>query len=538
MPPQPGEVLLCTLFADLHYYFSPPTLKPQHHRFDKGSYVYLYHNAVQRRGRLEVANYAGTSDQDAFSGYLDTSSIRNSDKHLTLFTVTVDNKYAVVASSPQQDLSQWHLPAFDPRNEKKNLYRMHTIDVYFWTAEDASFFRNSLRQILPAEQLEILDAPAQSLAEHHDSMSPVVQQLEQAVIGGPYYPRTGSTSTAQSFPGPWTPSTTAGASSPAPAATQHNQNFAPAAYNPAAPAAPEPIAHREKTPPPADAEGGTGLAAAAIHEHGAQHPVVASPFHQQPYQQQQRQSSYFSGSPSQQALGQNIPPPPPPTSIQQMTPSAPQPQRTASGSFPPPPPAPPASHPGSQQNSQPFTSQPQDLSPQQFFNLSGTQQQQPHAHRQSSYQSHTQYTTNPQSPGFPPVQSPGYAPLQSPGVPATPSAPPSYFHHIQQNSDIQTPLQSPSLPPPPTQVPVGGFSSYNYGHGQPNPQQTYTDPNALYAQAYRPTQGEVGHSHTLQQSQVQPQTGGQQPGKQGLEARLGKVEKGVGRFLKKLDQRF
>ena len=36
------------------------------------------------------------------------------------------------------------------------------------------------------------------------------------------------------------------------------------------PAAPEPIAHREKTPPPADAASGTGLAAAAMHEHGAQ----------------------------------------------------------------------------------------------------------------------------------------------------------------------------------------------------------------------------------------------------------------------------
>ena len=40
-------------------------------------------------------------------------------------------------------------------------------------------------------------------------------------------------------------------------------DFAPMAYNPAAPPAPEPIAHREKTPPPPDAADGTGLAAAA-----------------------------------------------------------------------------------------------------------------------------------------------------------------------------------------------------------------------------------------------------------------------------------
>ena len=42
--------------------------KPPHHRFDKRSYVYLYHDALNRRGRLEIANYAGTPDQDAFMG--------------------------------------------------------------------------------------------------------------------------------------------------------------------------------------------------------------------------------------------------------------------------------------------------------------------------------------------------------------------------------------------------------------------------------------------------------------------------------------
>lgn len=55
-------------FADVHYYFSPPASKPLHHRFDKSSYVYLYHDAINKRGRLEVANHAGTADQDAFTG--------------------------------------------------------------------------------------------------------------------------------------------------------------------------------------------------------------------------------------------------------------------------------------------------------------------------------------------------------------------------------------------------------------------------------------------------------------------------------------
>lgn len=55
-------------FADVHYYFSHPTAKPAHHRFDKGSYVYLYYNPNEHRGRVEIANYAGTPDQDAFTG--------------------------------------------------------------------------------------------------------------------------------------------------------------------------------------------------------------------------------------------------------------------------------------------------------------------------------------------------------------------------------------------------------------------------------------------------------------------------------------
>ncbi len=60
--------LTVSSFADIHYFFSPPSAKPLHHRFDKKSYLYLYHNAIQSRGRIEIANHAGTPDQDAFSG--------------------------------------------------------------------------------------------------------------------------------------------------------------------------------------------------------------------------------------------------------------------------------------------------------------------------------------------------------------------------------------------------------------------------------------------------------------------------------------
>lgn len=55
-------------FGDVHYYYSDPSQKPPHHRFDKGSYVYLFENAAERRARVEIANNAGTDDQDAFEG--------------------------------------------------------------------------------------------------------------------------------------------------------------------------------------------------------------------------------------------------------------------------------------------------------------------------------------------------------------------------------------------------------------------------------------------------------------------------------------
>jgi hypothetical protein len=62
------SVLTRCSFTDVHTYFNQPSSKPVHHRFDKGSYLYLYYNSIQRRARLEIANSAGTPDQDAFNG--------------------------------------------------------------------------------------------------------------------------------------------------------------------------------------------------------------------------------------------------------------------------------------------------------------------------------------------------------------------------------------------------------------------------------------------------------------------------------------
>ncbi|PKS05679.1 hypothetical protein jhhlp_008021, partial [Lomentospora prolificans] len=57
-----------TSSGNFHYFNGPPTKTPPHHRFDKGSYVYLFENANERRARIEIANNVGTDDQDAFEG--------------------------------------------------------------------------------------------------------------------------------------------------------------------------------------------------------------------------------------------------------------------------------------------------------------------------------------------------------------------------------------------------------------------------------------------------------------------------------------
>lgn len=63
-----ARVLIARSYADIHYYFSEPTPRPLHHRFDKASYLYLYRDNSANRGRLEIANNVATPEQDAFTG--------------------------------------------------------------------------------------------------------------------------------------------------------------------------------------------------------------------------------------------------------------------------------------------------------------------------------------------------------------------------------------------------------------------------------------------------------------------------------------
>lgn len=149
------------------------------------------------------------------------------------------------------DQSEWHLPTFDPQNQNKYHYKLHSLDIYFWTQQDALQFVNGVRRVLPPAQVEVLDEPAPPQQQQQQAMSSVVQKLENAAISDPSYSAEGAGSQRSSqmnLPPP-------PPGGPPQQQQQHQQqqpptNFAPMAYNPAAPAAPETIQHREKTPPP------------------------------------------------------------------------------------------------------------------------------------------------------------------------------------------------------------------------------------------------------------------------------------------------
>lgn len=250
------------------------------------------------------------------------------------------------------------------------MYRLHTVDLYFWTPDDASLFLDSLKRVVQPQQLQILanpnaQPPIAQADYKNDAMNPVVAKLERAAISHSSRSPSLNLTTQPSFPGP--PSAPAPTSSPPGA--ESNTNYAPMAYNPAAPAAPEPIAHREKTPPPPDAADGTGLGSAAMNDHQ----------HTQPYG-----NPLQAGFAPQSTSGPYMPGPPSRTSTFSGPPQQPGIHRSSTvGSIPPPPQSPPSFAP-------PPAGPPPGQPPVQ------------------------QYANHPASPGFPgtqsPVPSPGYAP--------------------------------------------------------------------------------------------------------------------------------
>lgn len=85
------------------------------------------------------------------------------------------------------------------------------------------------------------------------------------------------------------------------------------------------------------------------------------------------------------------------------------------------------------------------------------------------------------------------------------------------------------------QVPVGGYSNYAYEQ-QPAPRQSGgSSEYAVHSQVYRPTEAEAG-AHAQKYAQRAMKAPGQRPRK--LEDNAARLESGVNRFLKKLEQKF
>ncbi|MCJ1471891.1 hypothetical protein MMC13_000532 [Lambiella insularis] len=522
-PSRDREERLLTLYADAHYYFSEPTPRPLHHRFDKGSYVYLYRSGRERRGRLEIANHAGKPEQDAFTGYLDSTKISQSYKHPTLCTVTVDG-YRAKAGPPANPISQsdnhhWRLPSTDPRDEGKFLFRLHTIDLYFWTVQDAQTFLAAAQKIMQQEQLDIEAAVVPE--PQIQKMSPVVQKLENVAITDPAY-HNGQTRNSRTVSIPTGPSP--GATGPPQRPISRNEvpakeesaNFTPLAYNPAAPPAPEVIKHREKTPPPPEAVAGTGLAAAAYHDHvqatrPPTQPAYGPPPHGNlPYSPApggvQSQQTYPGSSPTNGSSRYGATSPSVPYTSSPS--SATQGKRASSvSSLPPPPPKSAASthNPYFSPSGAPFFAPP---TTQANTGLPGPPPHNPNAHLMNS----------------------GTTPMESP---ATQILGETYIAGPQQPLQHLQPHYADYLSSRPQQPqPVGAYSDYKYDRPSRHHHHGHDEDYSIHSQVYRPTEDEASSHGKHRPSGAGP---GQQPGK--LEARAERAEKGVNRFLRKLENK-
>ena len=432
---------------------------------------------------------------------LESPTIRQSHKHPTLCTITVDgyqNPQAVTSSPVKYPEHHWRLPNTDPRNEGKFLFRLHTLDVYFWTEDDAHSFIRTVGRVVQQQQLEILDVPP-APAAHEQIMSPVVQQLENVAIEDPAYHngQTRNSRTTLTSPSPLSAASGhLGATRDITLKVEDPAAFKPLPYNPAAPPAPEPIKHREKTPPPPEAEAGTGLAAAAHHDQAhaisSSSPAPAQPQFSQSYatahHDPTRTSSYASPSPSSRytassplvqghriSSASSLPGPPSQTRGPSSSPYA------NAQSFGPPP-----TNPG---NSPMVRSQ-------QLTTTFGPPPQDPNAHLYGGAEK--------------PLDSPATQILGDSYV----SGPPQPLQHLQpQYADY---LASHSPP----QRPVGSQSDYKDDQSrQHHGHQSHGNEYDIHSQVYRPTEEEapkVKH-HKVPEA--------------------GKVDKGVNRFLKKLEKK-
>jgi hypothetical protein len=329
--------------------------------------------------------------------------------------------------------------------------------------EDADQFLDAAARALPPQQLESDRQVQQAQTVPEPAVSRVVEQLENVAITDPAY-QNGQTRDSRSEPQPITKELV----------KEETTNFTPLAYNPAAPAAPEPIKHREKTPPPEDAADGTGLVAAAVADE-TQHylPTQSAPAggfsHQQAY-----------ANPNLSQYGYTSPPP--------------------SAGLPGPPSytaVPVASPPPTQAGGMTFAAPPQN----------------PNAHLFSQNSFDTQQSQIPQQH-------------------ALPHHHPQYVDYLQSQTQAHTPGHTTTSPPEDERVAIaGGYSNYSYS--QPIQQQYGAMSNEydIHNRIYIPTEAELKGSSKHHQSS-KPSSRGTK-----VETGLGRMDSKVNGFLKRIEKK-
>lgn len=367
---------------------------------------------------------------------LDHVHMVHSTRFPTLVTVTVGSQVEnspVSAHSPVGNQDAWRLPFTDPVDQSKHNYRLHTLDIYFWTVEDADQFLDAAARFLLPQQLETDRQAQQPQTAPEPAVSRVVEKLENVAITDPAY-QNGQTRDSRAEPQ---------LAATQPAATQPAKaDFTPLAYNPAAPAAPEPIKHREETPPPEDAADGTGLVAAAVADETQQYlpgQAAAGGFsHPQAY-----------ANPSLAQYGYTSPPP-------------------SAGLGPPSYTAVPvASPPPTQAGGMSFAAPPQNPNAHLFSQDSFS----PQRHASIAHHHHPHH--------------------------------PQYADYLQSQSQTQTSTQDPTASPPedPRVAIAGGYSNYSYS--QPVQQQygAMSTEYDIHNHIYIPTEAELkGSKHSSHNS--------------------------------------
>ena len=461
---------------------------------------------------------------------LESVTIKQSYKHPNLCTITVDGFGSGSKQPAPNQEYHWRLPNTDPRNEGKFLFRLHTIDIYFWKADDANAFMSCVSKILRKGQVEILDAPPVQ-DPHHGVTSPVVQKLESVAIQDPAYQngqtRDSRTSSVTLGSGPMKNPPPGVARKDMPRAEDPSA-FKPMAYNPAAPPAPEPIKHREKTPPPEDGEQGTGLAAAAYRDHDQtvspmpspmpspmENPISRPPYGQSPL------SQGFSGPPQAQPYTSPHVSPPPQSAFSPY-PSVQAQRHPSVASIPPPPQAGP-------KVVNPYGSTP-----------SAASLAQSHASTSAppSQQSMTSFGPPPVDPN---VQPYGAEPKKLQRTATAEILGDSYvggekqpLQHLQpQYADYLASRPQSQQPHPQQQPqPPGGYGNFEHAHHDHRHHSHSSASNEydVHSQTYRPTE-EDAHRHR-KSSNAAP---GQQTGR--FEQGAARIDKGVNRLFSKLEKK-